>query len=58
MGKWANYLTFDVMGDLCFGKDFGMIAGKESRELPDIIDAAAHRELLVKAYTNHGKENC
>lgn len=47
MGKWSNYLTFDVMGDLVFGKDFGMVAGNESRELPEIIDAAAHRELLV-----------
>lgn len=48
IGKWGNYLTFDVMGDLVFGRDFGMIAGEESRELPDIIDAAAHRELLVR----------
>ena len=47
MGKWGNYLTFDVMGDLVFGRDFGMLAGDESRELPAIIDAAAHRELLV-----------
>ena len=48
LGKWGNYLTFDVMGDLVFGKDFGMIDGKESRELPDIVDGAAHRELLVR----------
>ena len=47
LGKWGNYLTFDVMGDLVFGRDFGMLAGNESRELPAIIDAAAHRELLV-----------
>jgi cytochrome P450 len=47
MGQWGNFLTFDVMADLAFGKDFGMLAGQESRELPAIIDAAAHRELLV-----------
>jgi hypothetical protein len=47
VSQWGNYLTFDVMGDLVFGKDFGMLAGNESRELPGIIDGAAHRELLV-----------
>ena len=47
LAKWGNYLTFDIMGDLVFGKDFGMLAGSESRELPEIIDGAAHRELIV-----------
>jgi hypothetical protein len=47
LGKWANYMTFDILGDLVFGKDFGMLAGKESRELPEIIDAAVHLELIV-----------
>ncbi|KAH8812524.1 cytochrome P450 [Xylogone sp. PMI_703] len=47
LGKWGNYLTFDVMGDLVFGRDFGMVAGQESRELPDIIDGATHRELIA-----------
>jgi cytochrome P450 len=49
MGKWGNYLTFDVMADLVFGKDFGMLAGDESRELPEIIDGAVHRELIVRS---------
>ncbi|OAP54848.1 hypothetical protein AYL99_11296 [Fonsecaea erecta] len=47
MGRWSNYLTFDVMADLVFGKDFGMLAGDESRELPEIIDGAVHRELIA-----------
>ncbi|OAP56057.1 hypothetical protein AYL99_09236 [Fonsecaea erecta] len=46
LGKWGNYLTFDVMGDLVFGKDFGMLRGDESRDLPNVIDAAVHRQLL------------
>jgi len=25
MADWCNYLTFDVMGDLCFGKAFEML---------------------------------
>ena len=47
MGEWANFLTFDIFTDLAFGKDFGLLEGKESRELPEIVDAAVHRELLV-----------
>ncbi|OQU97967.1 hypothetical protein CLAIMM_03817 [Cladophialophora immunda] len=46
LGRWGNYLTFDVMGDLVFGRDFGMLRGDESRELPDVIDAAVHQQLL------------
>ena len=47
LGKWGNYLTFDVMGDVVFGKDYGMVRGAENRNLPSIIDAAAHWQLLV-----------
>jgi cytochrome P450 len=27
--KWVNYLTFDIIGDLLFGEDFGCVAGDE-----------------------------
>jgi hypothetical protein len=47
VSKWSNYLTFDIMGDLVFGKDFGMVCGKENVEIPSVIDAALHRQLLV-----------
>lgn len=47
LGKWANYLTFDVMGDLVFGQDYGMVRGVENRDLPFVIDAATHWQLLV-----------
>ncbi|KAH9832147.1 Cytochrome-P450 monooxygenase, partial [Teratosphaeria destructans] len=26
---WTNYLTFDIIGDLLFGEDFGCVAGDE-----------------------------
>lgn len=25
MVRWYNYLTFDIIGDLCFGESFGML---------------------------------
>ena len=47
MGLWSNYLTFDVMGDVSFGRDFGMLESDELRDIPDLINGAAHRSLIV-----------
>lgn len=47
LSHWGNYLTFDVMGDLAFAKDFDMLGGKESRALPDMVDSALHGQLIV-----------
>jgi hypothetical protein len=30
---WADYYAFDVMGELAFNKDFGLITGGRSMEL-------------------------
>lgn len=37
MADWANYLTFDVLGDLCFGRAFGLIQSEEHRAAPDLM---------------------
>lgn len=37
MADWANYLTFDVLGDLCFGRAFGLIESEEHRAAPDLM---------------------
>lgn len=47
MADWANYLTFDVMGDLCFGKAFGMLERADNRFAINLIGNAAHRHLIV-----------
>lgn len=39
MADWANYLTFDVLGDLCFGKPFGLISSNEFRCAPNLMFA-------------------
>lgn len=49
MADWCNYLTFDVMGDLCFGKAFGMLERDENRFAIGLIGNAAHRHLIVRA---------
>jgi cytochrome P450 len=30
-GAWSNYIVFDILGDLCYSKDFGLIQSEENR---------------------------
>ncbi len=50
MADWCNYLTFDVMGDLCFGKAFEMLEHENNRHVIDLIGNAAHMHLIVSFY--------
>ncbi|KAL7268966.1 hypothetical protein RUND412_008386 [Rhizina undulata] len=51
MSLWANYLTFDIMGELSFGKNFGMLESEENRYVPKIIDKTTHRGLICGTVT-------
>ncbi|KAL7271634.1 hypothetical protein RUND412_005589 [Rhizina undulata] len=55
MGKWANYLTFDIMGELTFGKDFGMLYEETNRGFPALIIDSTKRAMLVfpSSYPSH-----
>ena len=33
----ANWLTFDLMGDVCFGQSFGMLSKKNLRWFLDVL---------------------
>ena len=46
MSLQADYLTFDIMGDLCFGKAFGMLERPDNRFAIDLISNAARRHLM------------
>ncbi|RDW74792.1 hypothetical protein BP6252_05934 [Coleophoma cylindrospora] len=37
MSQWTNYLTFDVLGDICFGKPFGLLTSSAHRYLPQML---------------------
>lgn len=39
MAIYANYMTLDVLANLCFGKAFGLMDGKYRDVLPDVIFA-------------------
>lgn len=47
MADWCNYLTFDTLGDLCFGKAFEMLEHEENRHVIDLIGNAANMHLIV-----------
>ena len=52
MADWCNYLTFDVMGDLCFGKAFEMLESGGNRNDIDLLGSAAHMHLIVSLSNN------
>lgn len=47
LGDWFGYLTYDVMGELCFGKSFDMLISRGKREMVGLIDRAANRHYVV-----------
>ncbi|KAL7271917.1 hypothetical protein RUND412_005300 [Rhizina undulata] len=55
MSKWVNYLTFDIMGELSFGKSFEMLESEENRYIPGIINKSVYRGLIVGTVTQLDK---
>lgn len=49
VSNWCDYLTFDIMGDLAFGKPFHMLENEKNRFARDLISNAAHRHVTVSA---------
>lgn len=47
VAHWCNWLVFDIMGDLVFGKAFGMLEGDANRFAIEMVGNAAHRHLIV-----------
>lgn len=48
MSRLMSYLTFDIMGDLCFGRNFETLASAKNRDLIDIIQEGAQGLLAVR----------
>lgn len=44
---WCEWLVFDIMGDLVFGKAFGMLESPANRFATQLVGNAAHRHLIV-----------
>ncbi|EAW08883.1 cytochrome P450 [Aspergillus clavatus NRRL 1] len=46
LGDYFSYLTYDVMGELCFGKSFDMLVSSGKRKLIELVDRAANRHYV------------
>jgi len=46
VADWCNWLVFDIMGDLVFGKAFGMLESPVNRFAVDLVGNAAHRHTI------------
>lgn len=49
MGERFSWMTFDVMGELCFGKTFGMLTDESQRFVTDLISKATHNHYIVRS---------
>jgi hypothetical protein len=47
MGSLSDYLAFDIMGELAFGKSFDMMETPTNRFASTLVGNAAHRHLIV-----------
>ena len=64
MARWSSYLTFDIMGDLCFSNTFEMLEDPENHYMLDVLPAGvqglntvrlAKPRLECKKTKKHGK---
>jgi hypothetical protein len=53
MTQWSNYLSYDVMGDLVFGKKFESMEREEHRYVPGLMMRATEFVYVVRDKTLH-----
>ena len=48
--KWYNFLTFDIIGDLCFGESFGALeSGEYHKWMGNLLGGAKYGRIMVIA---------
>lgn len=58
MGNWFSYLSYDVMGELCFGKSFDMLVAEGRRHMIGLVDRAANRHYVVSLFDPMFLDGC
>lgn len=48
MNHWFGYLTMDILGEMCYGKSFGMLHSEENRWVVHLLSNAAKFTLFVR----------
>lgn len=49
MATWSDYLTFDVLSDLCFGRSLNVLDSEENRFVVALVPSAAKAAHLVSS---------
>ncbi|KAJ9615089.1 hypothetical protein H2200_001163 [Cladophialophora chaetospira] len=47
VATWVNYLTFDILADLAYGRSFEMLTKKDMRFVAELIPGATHGVYIV-----------
>jgi Cytochrome P450 len=47
MSNWLSFMTYDVLGELCFGKSFDLLVDGAKRRMVHLVDRAAYRHYVV-----------
>ncbi|KAF1808911.1 cytochrome P450 [Eremomyces bilateralis CBS 781.70] len=50
VADFCNWLTFDIMGDLAFGKAFGMLESPQNRFAVDLVSKTARRHTICGSF--------
>lgn len=50
MSNWLGFMTYDVMGELCFGKSFNLLIDGAKRKMVHLVDRAAYRHYVVSSF--------
>ena len=58
ISRWASYLTFDIMGDLCFSNTFNMLESPENHYMLDVLPAGVQGLNIVSQPEYLGLEKC
>lgn len=53
VSTWTNRLTFDIMGDMAFGRTFGVLKDGSNRYIPEILARGVHGLYLVSYNPRH-----
>lgn len=50
VAKWMNYYSFDVMGDLTFGKPFDMLKNGREHFAIELLNGGEHADQLLSGH--------
>ncbi|KAL2783044.1 cytochrome P450 [Aspergillus keveii] len=46
IAAWSDYLTLDIISDLCYGKAFGLLRAETHRYIPKVISCVSRRNAI------------